>query len=93
MATSYYAERNYEDAAAAARSAITRYPAFPLPYRWLAASLGQLGQADGARLALNRAQAISPTILDFYLGGRPPWYGQSLYDHMLEGLVKAGWRN
>jgi len=51
IAISYYYERNYAAAAEAARLAIARYPIARysnnvMPYRWLAASLGQLGQLD-----------------------------------------------
>ena len=48
IAISYYLEQDYINAAEAARHAISRHPEHPLAYRWLAAALGQLGQAAEA---------------------------------------------
>jgi adenylate cyclase len=92
IAVSYYYERNYAGAAEAARRTIGRYPDHPMPYRWLAAALGQLGQAEAARDALHSAMSISPKVFDLFVRNRVPWHRPEDYEHMLEGLRKAGWQ-
>jgi len=57
----------------------------------LAAALGQLGRTAEAKHALEDAIAVSPTSFDFYLRSPPPWFRPQDYEHMLEGLRKAGW--
>jgi adenylate cyclase len=89
---SYYVERDYAQAAEEASLAATRYPEFPLTFRWLAASLGQLGRSEEARAALHRAQELSPESFDLYVRQRSPWRSPEEHEHMLEGLRKAGWR-
>ena len=68
------------------------YPNYPLPYRWLAAALGQLGRTEEAGEALEKAIAISPSSFEMYVRTRVPWMRPEDYVHMLEGLRKAGWR-
>ena len=88
---SYYIEYDYETAVAEAERVIADRPDHPYAYRWLAAALGQLGRADEARAALDKAIAIAPDVFRQYVEQRVPWMGQAIYDHMLEGLRKAGW--
>jgi adenylate cyclase len=88
---SYYLERDYLNAFEKLKQVATRHPDFPLPYRFLAASLGQLSHFDEARAALRACIAVSPTSFDFYVRSRPPWFRPEDYEHMLEGLRKAGW--
>jgi adenylate cyclase len=92
MAGSYYLERNYPEAVAVARRAVTRSPLLPLAYRYLAASLGQLGRADEARDVLEKAIQLSPRSFDLYVCSCPPWIRLDHYEHVLEGLQKAGLR-
>jgi adenylate cyclase len=92
IAASYYLEHNYTVAIEAAKSAIAGYPGHPNPYRWLAASLGQLGRVDEAREALKQAVAASPTGFDFHVRTRPPWFLPEHHAHLLDGLRKAGWQ-
>jgi adenylate cyclase len=92
IAVSYYYERDYAGAAEAARRTIGRYPDHPMPYRWLAAALGQLGQAEAAREALHGAVSISPKVFDLFVRNRVPWHRPEDYEHMIEGLRKAGWQ-
>ena len=61
LAIGHYFCREYENALEAAERVIRSYPDFPLSYRWLAATLGQLGRTDEARSALERAVAVAPT--------------------------------
>jgi tetratricopeptide (TPR) repeat protein len=96
IAISYYYEGDYAAAAEAARQAIARYPTarYPgnvLPYRWLAASLGQLGRANEAREALHAAMTADPKAFDRFVRNRVPWHRPEDYEHMLAGLRKAGW--
>jgi len=93
MALALYFCRDYSAAIDAARHAIRSYPDFAHPYRWLAAALGQLGRIDEAKEALEKAIALAPPAFDMYVRGRVPWMRVEDYDHMLEGLRKAGWRD
>jgi adenylate cyclase len=70
---------------------IARYPELPQPYRYLAAALGQIGRDDEARESLLKAMA-SPEAFQGYVGSCPPWYRSEDYEHMLDGLRKAGWQ-
>jgi adenylate cyclase len=92
IAGSYYFERDYPEAAVAAQRAVTRSPLSPLAYRYLAASLGQLGRVDEARDVLEKAIQLSPGSFDLYVRSCPPWFRPEYYEHVLEGLQKAGLR-
>ncbi len=89
---SYYFERDYPNALEALRRTISRYSEVPQAHRYLAATLGQLGHLEEARDALQQAMSISPASFDSYVSARPPWFRSADYDHMLEGLRKAGWQ-
>jgi adenylate cyclase len=92
IAASYYFERNYQEAMAAARRAVSRYPESPLAYKWLAASLGQLGCCDEAREVLQMATELWPRSIALYASSRPPWFRPEDHEHMRDGLRKAGWQ-
>jgi len=92
MATGHYFCGEYEAAIETAKWVIRSYPTFPLPYRWLAAALGQLGRIEEAKEALEKAIAIMPASFDMYVRGRVPWMRPEDHAHMLEGLRKAGWQ-
>ncbi len=92
VAISHYYERDYAKSVAAAQAAATRYPDYHLTYRWLAAALGQLGRTQEAGVALHRAIELSPQSFEFYVRNRPPWHTPENYEHMLDGLRKAGWQ-
>ena len=91
VACSYYYERDYINAMVAARFATARYENNTRGYVWLAAALGQLGHIEDAREALHRAATISPPKSLDMLRIRAPWARPQDYEHMLEGLRKAGW--
>ena len=88
----YYKERDYENAVAAARRLVADRPDHPWAYRWLAAALGQLGRTAEAREVLDKVIAIAPDAFHLHVQQRVPWVRQADYDHMMEGLRKAGWQ-
>jgi adenylate cyclase len=92
IATAFYFERDYENAVAANRRLLADRSDHPFAYRWLAAALGQLDRTDEARDALDKAITIAPKTIDLYMRHRVPWMRQCDYDHMIEGLCKAGWQ-
>jgi adenylate cyclase len=92
MAVAFYFAGDYEAAIDAARHAIRRFPNWPHPYRWLAASLGQAGRTEEATEALDKAITIGSGSFDMYVRARVPWHRAEDYEHMLDGLRKAGWR-
>jgi adenylate cyclase len=92
VAIAHYFAGDYQAAADAARRVIRSYPDFPLIYRWLAAALGQTGRVDEARVALDNAIKIGGGSFDVYVRQRVPWHRAEDYEHMLDGLRKAGWR-
>jgi adenylate cyclase len=89
---SYYLECDYETTVTEATRLIADCPDHPYAYRWLAAALGQLGRSNKARAVLNKAIETAPDSFRLYVEQRVPLMGQAVYDHMLEGLRKAGWQ-
>jgi adenylate cyclase len=92
VAAAHYFCGDYEAAAGAAKRVIRSYPEYPLPYRWLAAALGQLGRTSEGQQALDKAIAVSPGAFEMYVRTRPPWFRPEDHAHILEGLRKAGWQ-
>jgi adenylate cyclase len=92
IAISYYNDRDYLRAVKTANFVIEHYPDYSIIYRWLAAALGQLGRAGEAREALQHAIKLSRTAFELHVRNRPAWYRPEDYEHMLEGLHKAGWQ-
>jgi adenylate cyclase len=91
IALARYVLREYDAAIREAKEALHFYPDHPLAYRWLAAALGQVGRLDEAKQAMKKAIAIAPRSFDMYVRQRAPWMRVEDYEHMLEGLRKAGW--
>lgn len=91
IAAAHYLDGDYAEAVRTAREVIREYPRQPIACRWLAASLGQLGRTGEAQRALQELLASSPSSFDAYVRQRPPQFRSVDYDHMLEGLRKAGW--
>jgi len=58
---------------------------------WLVPPLAQLGRIAEAREALNTATTVGSRIFDAYIRQRTPFMRQEDYDHILDGLHKAGW--
>jgi len=93
VAASHYLEGNYRVAMERARQVVREYPRHPTAYRWLAASLGQMGRIEQARDVLAALVATSPSSLDMYAGQQSPAYCSIEKKPMLAGLRKAGWRD
>jgi adenylate cyclase len=91
LALGRYFSGQYEAAVEAAKRAIRLNPDYPMPHRWLAAALGQIGRTEEAKEALGKAIAIAPASFDMHVRSRVPWMRPEDHDHMLEGLRKAGW--
>ena len=93
MASAHYFCREYEAAVGVERRVIRSYPEYPMPYRLLAAALGQLGRIEEAKEALQKAIAIAPAAFDLFIHRRVPWWRPEDHAHMLDGLRKAGWES
>jgi adenylate cyclase len=91
VALGFYFCGEYETAVGVAKEAIRSNPDYPLTYRWLAAALGQIGQTEEAKRALEKAVEIAPASFDMYVRRRVPWHRPEDHAHMIEGLRKAGW--
>ena len=87
----HYFLRECDAAVEVMKETIRPYSDHPLAYSWLAASLGQLGRADEGREALQKAIAIAPKLFDTHARQHIPWRRPEDYEHMLDGLRKAGW--
>jgi adenylate cyclase len=91
VAASLYLDGNYADAMTTAQRVIWQYPRHPTAYRWLAASLGQLGRSAEAEAALEHLQTIAPASFDMYIRQRPR-YCSIEHAPLVEGMRKAGWQ-
>jgi adenylate cyclase len=92
IAGSYYFERDYENAVLTAQEVVRISPTSPLPYRWLAASFGQMGRNAEAAAALQTLAEIGSGLVDDQIRQRPLHWRPVDYEHLLEGLRKAGWQ-
>lgn len=93
VAGSYYFECDYENAALTAEEAVRISPRSPLPYKWLAASFGQLGRDAEAKAALQILAGIGSGLVEHQIRHRPPHWRSIDHKHFLEGLRKAGWQD
>jgi adenylate cyclase len=91
IAQCHYYMREYDVATATARDALRHYTEHPQLLRVLAASLAQSGHLDEASEILNRAVSLYPKAFDMFVRKRAPSTPPTAYEHMLEGLRKAGW--
>jgi adenylate cyclase len=89
---SHYAEGDYAGTVKQALRTLARYPDCPLPWGWLTAAYGQLGDKDLARQALHETTLRAPHSLRQRAKGPNPWMRPSDYSHTVDGLEKAGWR-
>ena len=91
LACGFYLCRDYEAATDAAQRAVRDFPSQPLPYRWLASSLGQLGRVNEAKQVLDQLLALAPDFVGYWIDRRVAWHRPDDHAHMVEGLRKAGW--
>jgi adenylate cyclase len=88
----HYLCGEYEAAVEAAYRSIRAFPDNWPHNRWLAAALGQLGRSAEAKEVLEKAIASAPSDFDMNVRHRRPWLRPEDYEHMLDGLHKAGWQ-
>ena len=91
VATSYYLDGDYAQAARIAKQVTRRFPQHPFAYRWLAAALGQLGRIDEASVAIQALQKNWPNSFEMYVARQPPQYCSAEYKPLIDGLRRAGW--
>jgi adenylate cyclase len=91
IALCHYYLHEYDEAVEVAKATIRSYPDHPWVYYRLAAALGQLGRADEARDALQKALTLAPKAFNMFVRSRPVWILPENREHILEGLRKAGW--
>ncbi|MEO6364384.1 MAG: adenylate/guanylate cyclase domain-containing protein [Caldimonas sp.] len=93
LSACHYMARNYEKAAEVARLAVQRAPRYPIGWRSFANALGQLGRMEEAREALARFLALMPGYSSEEAARASVGFiDESLLQHYLEGLRKAGWQ-
>lgn len=88
IAASYYMEGDYQSTVEVVRRRSPQFPDFAMPRRYFVAALGQLGRREEAAAALRELQTKWPS--NFH--NRPVYVSREHYEHMLEGLRKAGWQ-
>ena len=92
IAMARYLLADYAGSVDAAKRAMRVNARQKLSYRWLAAALGQLARKrDALTLLAHVPAAVAPLSVEEYVCQRWPWQRQEDHDHMLDGLVKAGW--
>ena len=87
----HYFLREYDAAAEVMNETIRSYPHHTRAYYLLAAALGQQGRIAEARKALQKAISVAPKSFEVFVHHRDPRYRPEDYEHLLEGLRKAGW--
>jgi adenylate cyclase len=91
LAIGRYMREDYAGSIDAARRALRANPDQTLSYRWLVASLGQLGRVEEARTVMHgAAPRVAPISFDIYAAKRGPWMREEVHAQLLEGLRKAG---
>jgi adenylate cyclase len=92
LPVAYYLEGNYEATIDAANKCLAHYPDFAPPRRYLVAALGQLGRREEAATALRDLLTVAPDLSNAMIRNRPPYISLEYHEHMLDGLLKAGWQ-
>lgn len=85
-----FAAERYADAAHWAAKSLHLHPGFPTGHRLLAASYGQLGDAQQARAALEGLLGIAPDTTIAKTRAGVPWRHAIHMDRYADGLRKAG---
>lgn len=83
---------DFQRAAEVGRLSVQRPPVFPVAWRGLASALGHLGCIDEAAEALRRAVGLMPEYpSEDLFRTTMPFRQESMLQHYLDGLRKAGW--
>jgi adenylate cyclase len=93
ITAAHYYLREYDTAVHAAKAAIQSYPDHHLASRWLVAALAQADQLAEAQQVLRNAIDANREVFEMYVRQRAPWQRSEDYEHMLDGLRKAGWQD
>jgi adenylate cyclase len=92
LVASYYFDRDYEAVVRIGRQVLRQHPKQPHTHRWLVAALGQLGRAEEAKDALEAMLRDAEGATNLHVRRRSPQTRPADYEHLLEGLRKAGWK-
>jgi adenylate cyclase len=87
LGISQYFDGDFELSAETSRQVLRQFPDHGPTYRFLLASLGQLGRQAECEALIK----IAPAAYDHYARHRPPWFSPKDHQHMLDGMRKAGW--
>ena len=90
MLWSEYLSSNYDAARIAGRKAELLAPDYLQINIAMAATFGQMGDLDRARLYTARIIAANPTFNTARYRRNIRWHDPQMIDHVVEGLLKAG---
>jgi adenylate cyclase len=90
LAAAHYQLRQYTQAIETARRSWTLKRNWPQALPYVVAGLAQLGQIDDARAALAEMKEFDPNLSMMRATLKRLFKDQSMLDHLLEGLRKAG---
>jgi adenylate cyclase len=88
---SNYLLKQYEEASIWARNALRHKPDFPFPNFNLAAACAQLGRLDESKEALAQAYRVQADHSFSFIQAGYPFKNPADFDHVIDGLRKAGW--
>ena len=89
-ASAYYQLKNYELSEQWAGKAARENEREYWPKLFRAAALAQLDKIDEARTAVSKALALKPEFSLSFVAQSLPGYNQDYFEHLVEGLRKAG---
>jgi adenylate cyclase len=92
LSVAHYLARNYEKAVEAATASAQNLPNYPIAYRTLAGALAQLERMEEAKSALARFLELSPGYTTVSARRSPPFRNEADFEHLVDGLRKAGWQ-
>jgi len=91
LSLAHYTARDYEKAVESANHALQASPHNVISHRFKAAALGQLGRVDEARSALRQSLVGVEDFSAAALRRSAPFREDAEFQHLVEGLRKAGW--
>jgi tetratricopeptide (TPR) repeat protein len=90
IAEAHYGARQYDQAIAPLRVAVTRFPTFITPHRHLAATYAQMGRMEEARIEIEALRKLDPSLSISSYRERLKYEKVEDLEHYLDGLRKAG---